>query len=181
MVGKREYNPLGRTFVTSGRFRRIAIPERILPRSRLPSWNRALRQGQANTASALNAAHRGQGRRNRPRFKPAMPRVATDGSQRKELTNNHQAATALKTDTIRAGHKPTVETLGWQPTCDHDAETVPARPRILDPFAGSGTTGMVALRHGRSFIGLEINPEYVEMARERIINDAPLMNFMGAK
>lgn len=42
---------------------------------------------------------------------------------------------------------------------------------VLDPFAGSGTTGMVALRHGRSFIGIELNPEYVELARCRILND----------
>jgi DNA modification methylase len=47
---------------------------------------------------------------------------------------------------------------------------------VLDPFAGAGTTGMVALRHGRSFIGIELSPEYARQARERIINDAPLMN-----
>jgi DNA modification methylase len=47
---------------------------------------------------------------------------------------------------------------------------------VLDPFAGSGTTGMVALRHGRQFIGIELNPEYCEMARRRIEGDAPLLN-----
>ena len=47
---------------------------------------------------------------------------------------------------------------------------------VLDPFCGSGTTGVVALRHGRSFIGIELNPEYVELARQRIIGDAPLLN-----
>jgi len=39
---------------------------------------------------------------------------------------------------------------------------------VLDPFTGSGTTGMVALEEGRQFIGIELNPEYVEMARRRI-------------
>lgn len=39
---------------------------------------------------------------------------------------------------------------------------------VLDPFAGSGTVGVVALRHGRNFIGLELNAEYVELARRRI-------------
>jgi len=39
---------------------------------------------------------------------------------------------------------------------------------ILDPFTGSGTTGVVALRHGRSFLGIELNPEYAAMARERL-------------
>lgn len=39
---------------------------------------------------------------------------------------------------------------------------------VLDPFAGSGTTGVVAKRLGRSFIGIEINSAYYELARERI-------------
>jgi DNA modification methylase len=39
---------------------------------------------------------------------------------------------------------------------------------VLDPFAGSGTVGVVSLRHGRRFLGLELNPEYVAMARKRI-------------
>lgn len=47
---------------------------------------------------------------------------------------------------------------------------------VLDPFSGSGTTGMVALRHNRSYIGLELNPEYAEMSRARIRDDAPLLN-----
>jgi DNA modification methylase len=47
---------------------------------------------------------------------------------------------------------------------------------VLDPFTGSGTTGMVALRLGRSFVGCELNPDYVELARRRIIDDAPLLN-----
>ena len=67
-----------------------------------------------------------------------------------------------------------VTTTGWHPTCDHDSEPVPAI--VLDPFAGSGTTGVVALRHGRSFIGIELNPEYIALARKRIIDDAPLLN-----
>mgnify|MGYP003493410316 FL=1 len=47
---------------------------------------------------------------------------------------------------------------------------------VLDPFSGSGTTGMVALRHDRSYIGLELNPEYAELSRNRIRDDAPLLN-----
>lgn len=39
---------------------------------------------------------------------------------------------------------------------------------VLDPFMGSGTTGAVAKRLGRSFIGIEINQEYCEIARRRI-------------
>ncbi len=73
---------------------------------------------------------------------------------------------------------PGATTTGWQPTCDHDAEPVPGV--VLDPFCGSGTTGVVALRHGRSFIGIELNSEYIELARKRIIGDAPLLNGDGA-
>jgi DNA modification methylase len=38
---------------------------------------------------------------------------------------------------------------------------------VLDPFAGAGTVGMVAKKHGREFLGIELNPEYVVMAEER--------------
>ena len=39
---------------------------------------------------------------------------------------------------------------------------------VLDPFMGSGTTGMVAAQMGRHFVGIELNPEYTELAYKRI-------------
>tara|TARA_R110002153_G_scaffold66396_9_gene177526 strand:- start:201 stop:1082 length:882 start_codon:yes stop_codon:yes gene_type:complete len=39
---------------------------------------------------------------------------------------------------------------------------------VLDPFAGSGTVGVVAKRHGRQFVGIELNPEYAALAAQRI-------------
>jgi DNA modification methylase len=39
---------------------------------------------------------------------------------------------------------------------------------ILEPFMGAGTTGMVAVKHGRNFIGCELNPAYMEIAQRRI-------------
>jgi site-specific DNA-methyltransferase (cytosine-N4-specific) len=39
---------------------------------------------------------------------------------------------------------------------------------VLDPFAGSGTTCVVAKKLGRHYIGVEINPEYCEIARRRV-------------
>lgn len=65
-------------------------------------------------------------------------------------------------------------TTGWEPTCTHDAEPAPCT--VLDPFSGAGTVGVVALRQGRNYIGVELNSEYVEMSRRRIHGDAPLMN-----
>jgi len=38
---------------------------------------------------------------------------------------------------------------------------------ILDPFFGSGTTGWVAQRLGRKWIGIELNPEYIKIAEKR--------------
>lgn len=43
---------------------------------------------------------------------------------------------------------------------------------VLDPFAGSGTTGAACARLGRRFIGVEIDPTYAEVARERIAAEA---------
>ena len=48
----------------------------------------------------------------------------------------------------------------------------PADGVVLDPFGGSGTTGLVADRLGRDCILIELNPAYVEMARKRIADDA---------
>ena len=39
---------------------------------------------------------------------------------------------------------------------------------ILDPFCGSGTTGVEAVRLGRNFIGMDINEEYLEISRRRL-------------
>lgn len=39
---------------------------------------------------------------------------------------------------------------------------------VLDPFNGAGTTGMVAVKYGCNYIGIDLNPEYIEMSRERI-------------
>ena len=39
---------------------------------------------------------------------------------------------------------------------------------VLDPFFGAGTTGVVARKLGRRFIGIELNPEYIRMAKRRI-------------
>ena len=41
---------------------------------------------------------------------------------------------------------------------------------VLDPFIGSGTTALVAKQLGRQFIGIELNPEYVKLAKNRLKN-----------
>jgi DNA modification methylase len=57
-------------------------------------------------------------------------------------------------------------TTGHRPTCECNAATTAGT--VLDPFFGAGTTGLVACQLGRRWIGIELNPEYAEMARARI-------------
>jgi DNA modification methylase len=46
---------------------------------------------------------------------------------------------------------------------------------VLDPFNGSGTTGAVALKHGRAYIGIDLNPDYIELAHDRISKAQPML------
>ena len=55
----------------------------------------------------------------------------------------------------------------------------PAGGMILDPFMGSGSTGKAAFGAGYSFIGIEINRQYIEIARRRIVGVAPLFAQVG--
>ena len=50
---------------------------------------------------------------------------------------------------------------------------------VLDPFTGSGTVAVVANRHGRNFVGTELNAEYAQIAYDRITGDAPMLNIVS--
>jgi DNA modification methylase len=41
---------------------------------------------------------------------------------------------------------------------------------VLDPFNGSGTTGQVAIQNNRDYIGIELNPAYIELTMKRLSN-----------
>jgi site-specific DNA-methyltransferase (adenine-specific) len=43
---------------------------------------------------------------------------------------------------------------------------------VLDPFMGAGTTGVVAAQEGRDFIGVDLNADYLAIARDRIASEA---------
>jgi DNA modification methylase len=45
---------------------------------------------------------------------------------------------------------------------------------VLDPFTGSGTVAVVSMRHGRNFVGCELNPEYATIATDRITGESPM-------
>lgn len=59
------------------------------------------------------------------------------------------------------------ETAGWSQTCDCDTDDTDSGI-VLDPFAGAGTTCMVAKDLGRQFIGIDLNPDYVALAQKRV-------------
>jgi hypothetical protein len=48
---------------------------------------------------------------------------------------------------------------------------------VIDPFSGSGTTGAVAVRHGRRFLGCDLRPSQVALSRRRIETETPLALF----
>jgi hypothetical protein len=62
-------------------------------------------------------------------------------------------------------------TIGWSPSCEHGTPGCPLEPvpcTVLDPFAGSATTMLVARHHGRHSIGIELNESYLEIAAKRL-------------
>jgi DNA modification methylase len=64
-------------------------------------------------------------------------------------------------------HTTATVTTGWRQGCTcPPADPVPCT--VLDPFAGSGTTGAVCAKLGRRFVGLELNPKYLQLAVRRI-------------
>lgn len=70
--------------------------------------------------------------------------------------------------TFLTGNFNTRSTTGWAPSCSHDTEPIPCR--VLEPFAGSGTTLAVARQLKRDSVGIELNPEYITIAEQRIGN-----------
>lgn len=97
----------------------------------------------------------------------------------KVLTGNMRPDASEHTDRIGRNIR-TVWTIATQPTPMAHFATFPealverciaagSRPgdTVLDPFLGSGTVGEVAERMGRSWIGIELNPEYVRLAEKR--------------
>jgi hypothetical protein len=66
----------------------------------------------------------------------------------------------------------TATTTGWSASCACGAETQPCT--VLDPFAGSGTSLLVADRLQRHAIGIDLSTTYADLARARIETDAPL-------
>jgi DNA modification methylase len=67
----------------------------------------------------------------------------------------------------QSNYHPTVKPLALMRYLARLTKT-PTGGVVLDPFMGSGTTGMAAVMEGRDFIGIELEPEYYEIAQKRI-------------
>ncbi len=81
---------------------------------------------------------------------------------RKIVQANKQAGGIFTT-----GEKRVRKTLGWRPTCKCNADKVPSV--VLDPFAGAGTTAMVAERLGRDSLNIDVSAEYIALAKKRLV------------
>lgn len=94
---------------------------------------------------------------------PEQP-VTYKGQSRKDyVAHNAQDASDAKRSVLASmGERKTV---GWAPGCNCGEDPVPAL--VLDPFFGSGTTGLVAERLGRRWIGIELNREYEGIIKGR--------------
>ena len=90
-----------------------------------------------------------------------------DGRTAEEVNGVGKWAGAQHGRDIKLGPVLRVETTGFAPSCEHEAPTVGSV--VLDPFNGSGTTGAVALRLGRRYVGMDLSREYLsEQALRRI-------------
>lgn len=129
-------------------------------------------------AEAIKEPARDWGTRDRTSGKYTSGLVPIIGGAHSGLTNSNSAATGR--------NKRTVWTVNPQPYSEAHFATFPpkliepcvlagSRPGdiVLDPFMGAGTTALVALRHNRSYLGIELNPAYVELITARIAEIQP--------
>jgi DNA modification methylase len=91
----------------------------------------------------------------------------------KSILAQNQGGPTGKTSMLYSGHVYGRETVGWEPACTCANNTGSGKCIVLDPFSGAGTTALVALQHGRNYLGIELNPDYITLARKRIATIQP--------
>ena len=97
-----------------------------------------------------------------------------------EETRQDRLETGLTNHPQMQNHHPTVKPIALMRYLVRLTKT-PTGGVVLDPFMGSGTTGIACELEGRDFIGIEKEPEYVEIAEKRIAHYAlPIMDEVGA-
>lgn len=111
-----------------------------------------------------------------PSFRPNSARIAAEG--RRTYSAKHRSSGRAYAATRR---KRTVWRVAPSPLKEAHFAVFPEKlivpmllagspegGTVLDPFAGAGTTAIAALRNGRNFVGIELNADYIEIARERL-------------
>jgi adenine specific DNA methylase Mod len=68
-------------------------------------------------------------------------------------------------------YSPVIKTVGFAPTCKCSPADNTGRSVVLDCFAGSGTSAIVAANNNRDFVGIDISEDYVKMAEKRIFRE----------
>ena len=97
---------------------------------------------------------------------PSRPKAAALAAT--GMSTNGTKGSTLSISSGSAGWQevgPRHATTGWQPTCAHDAEPVPAT--VLDCFAGSGTTGLVSQALGRRAVLIDLSLDYLGQLMRR--------------
>jgi site-specific DNA-methyltransferase (adenine-specific) len=92
---------------------------------------------------------------------------ATDRTEGTAGLESPRAGAGRTADRVK-NHHPTVKPLGVMRWLCKLVGGHPGRSVILDPFMGSGTTGAAAMLEGFDFIGIEREPEYIQIAEARI-------------
>ena len=100
--------------------------------------------------------------------------VQTNGGKKRA---DAPGACVSDSSVFRTGLINQAKTLGWRATCAHD---LPPRPAlVLDPFCGSGRTGVAASRLGLDFVGVELHPGYADVARRILYDEMPLFSALS--
>lgn len=92
-----------------------------------------------------------------------------------QLKGHQGGASAYKGADRKAFEESRVQTVGWESRCRCEGATV-SRGRVLDPFGGAGTVGLVADRLGMDSTLIELNPESAAITRRRINYDAGMFS-----
>jgi DNA modification methylase len=82
-----------------------------------------------------------------------------------KLTKNFITQTGGK-ESSTLGGIPKTKTQNGYTDCGHGSQYVSGI--VLDPFMGSGTTGLSAIKNNRNYVGIELNSDYIKIANKRI-------------
>lgn len=175
--GGNETSPLGRwpaNIIHDGSAEVVALfpdsngsgPARALQRGKREGegWGMADESGElrdAGTGSAARffyCAKASRADRNEGLESSSTPAVATDATMREREDADWPAR--------NGNHHPTVKPTDLMAYLCR--LVTPPGGTVLDPFMGSGSTGKAAMREGFRFVGIDMTPEYVEIARARI-------------